>query len=67
MYCIYIQQNTTQPLKKNNEIMPFVASNKDGPRDFHTKSERERQIPCDSTYVWNLKYDTNEFIYETDS
>ena len=22
---------------KNNEIMPFVASNKDGPRDFHTK------------------------------
>ena len=32
-----------------------------------SKSERERQIPCDSTYMWNLKYDTNEFIYETDS
>ena len=47
--------------------MPFVASNKDGPRDFHTKLERERQIPCDSTYMWNLNYDTNEFIYETDS
>ena len=24
------------------------------------KSERERQIPCDITYIWNLIYDTNE-------
>jgi len=23
-------------------------------------SERERQIPYDITYVWNLKYGTNE-------
>ena len=40
----------------------------DGPRDYHTKrskSERERVIPCDITYMWNLKYDTNEHIYET--
>ena len=32
-----------------------------GPRDYHTKSsksERERQIPYDITYMWNLKYDT---------
>ena len=39
-----------------------------GPRDYHTKqskSERERQIPHDITYKWNLKYDTNELIYET--
>ena len=27
----------------------------------------ERQIPYDITYMWNLKYDTNELIYETDS
>ena len=26
---------------------------------------RERQIPYDITSVWNLKYDTNELIYET--
>ena len=42
----------------------------DGPRDYHTqqsKSERERQIPHDITYVWNLKYDTNEIIYETET
>ena len=39
---IYIQQNTTQPLKKI-EIMPFVASNKDGPRDFHTKKSQKEK------------------------
>ena len=35
----------------------------DGPRDYHTmrsESERERQIPYDITYMWNLKYDANE-------
>ena len=31
------------------------------------KSDKERQIPYDITYMWNLKYDTNELIYETDS
>ena len=25
---------------------------------------RKRQIPWDITYMWNLKYDTNELIYE---
>ena len=29
------------------------------------KSERERQIPYDITYMWNLKYDTNKHTYET--
>ena len=29
------------------------------------KSERERQIN-DSIYMWNLKYDINELIYETE-
>ena len=35
----------------------------DAPRDYHTKLERERQIPYDITYMWNLKYDTNEPTY----
>ena len=30
-------------------------------------SQRERQIPYDITYMWNLKYDTNEPIYETET
>ena len=46
-----------------------ICSNMDGFRDYHTKwskSERETQIPYDITYMWNLKYDTNELISETD-
>ena len=41
----------------------------DEPRDYQiklNKSERERQISYDITYMWNLKYGTNELIYETD-
>ena len=41
-----------------------------GPRDYYTqqrKLERERQIPSDVTYMWNLKHDSNELIYDTDS
>ena len=47
-----------------------ICSNMDTTRDYHTnwsKSERERQIPYDITYMWNLKYDTNEYIYETET
>ena len=39
-----------------------ICSNMDGPRDDHTewsKSDRERQLPYDITYMWNLKYDMN--------
>ena len=39
----------------------------DGPRDYHTqrsKSDREIRMLY-ITYIWNLKYDTNELIYET--
>ena len=41
-----------------------------GPRDFDTKwskSDRERQILYYSTYMWNLKYDSNELIYKTEA
>ena len=39
-------------------------------RDHHTKwskSDRERQIPYDITYVWNLKYCINEPVCKTDA
>ena len=42
----------------------------DGPRGYHTKwnkPERERQIPYNIIYMWNLKFDTNELIYETET
>ena len=37
----------------------------DGPRDIILSEIRKRQIPSGITYMWNLKYDTNET--ETDS
>ena len=46
-----------------------IYSNMCGPRDYHTKrskSERERHIPCDITYMWSLKYNTNAHIYKTE-
>ena len=46
-----------------------ICSNMDGPRDYHTKwskLDRERQI-YDITYMWSLKYDTNELIYKTET
>ena len=42
-----------------------IFSNMDGTRFSHTKwskSERERQMSFDTTYMWNLKYGTNEPI-----
>jgi len=27
---------------------------------------QRRQIPCDNTRMWSLKYDTDELIYETE-
>ena len=38
------------------------------PRDTKCRrSERERQIPYDVTYMWNLKCDTNELICKTEA
>ena len=32
-----------------------------------SKSERERQMAYVVTYMWNLKYGTNELIYKTET
>ena len=37
----------------------------DEPRDDHITSDRERQITI--TYTWNLRNDTNELIYKTET
>ena len=57
-------------LSHKKEQNNAICSNMDATRDDHTKqskSERERQIPNDITYTWNLKYDTNELIYKTET
>ena len=51
------------------EKNPAICSNLDGTRHDHTqwcKSERERQMPSDITYMRNQKYDANELIYKTE-
>ena len=52
---------------KKNEIMLFVATWIDLAIIIlsEVKSDRERQIPHDIIYMWNLKYNTNEHIYKT--
>ena len=55
---------------KKNAIMSFSATRMNEPRDYHTKwskSDKDRQIPSDSTYMWNLKYDINKYIYKTET
>ena len=58
---VYIHNGILLSHKK--EWNNAIYSNMDETRDSHTewnKSERERQIPYDITYIWNLIYGTNE-------
>ena len=51
---------------KKNETMPFAATWMD--LEIIILSEvSQRQISYDITYMWNLKYDTNELIYKTET
>ena len=56
-------------LSHKKEWNNAICSKMDGPRDYTkwSESERERQIAYDITYMWNLTYDTNELIYETET
>ena len=68
MWCIYTTEYYSA-IKKKNEIMPFAATwmGLEIIILSEVKSDRERQIPYDIIYMWNLKYGTNEHIYETES
>ena len=67
--CIHTHIYNEILLSHRKEIMAFAATWTDL-EIYHTKqskSERERQILHDITYMWNLKYDTNEHIYKTET
>ena len=53
---------------RRSEVMPFAATSRQPEMIIlsEVKLERERQIPYDITYMWNLKYGTNEPIYKTE-
>ena len=62
--------NSGKPLSHQEEWHNAICSNTDRSRDGHTKwresgRERERQRARNTTYMWNLKRDAHEFIYET--
>ena len=59
-----MQQNITQSFKRRGNVM---CSTMDGDPTKRSKSERERQMPYHITYMWNIKYDPNEHIYETET
>ena len=47
--------------------MPFAASGMGLESLILKKSERESQIPYDITYIWNLKYSTNETFHRKET
>ena len=51
---------------KNNERLPFSATWME--LDIPMLSEQERKrLVYDISYMWNLKYVTNEHIFDTES
>ena len=64
--CVYVYIMEYYSAIKMNEIMPFAATWMHL-ETFVLSEVRERQISYDITYMYNLKYDTNEHIYETET
>ena len=53
---------------KKSEIMPFATTWMDLEIIVVSEvREREGQISYDTTYMWNLKNDTNELLYKTET
>ena len=49
---------------KRNEIMPFAETWMDLEIIILSElSQKEKEIPYDTTYMWNIKYDTSELVY----
>ena len=56
------------PLNHKKERNNAICSNVNGHRDYMkwSKFKREREVPFDIAYMWNLQYDTKELIYKAE-
>ena len=68
--CVHVHTHTHNGilLSHSKEWNNAICSDMDGPGDYHTKwtkSDRKRQISI--THMWNLKNNTGEFIYKTET
>ena len=53
------------PAIKKKEIMPFAATQMDLEIIRLSEVSQTKTNTIQFSYMWNLKYDTNEVIYET--
>ena len=62
---VYIHNGIVLSHEKEKKVMPFAATWIQ--LEILILSElRKRQIPCDSPYMWNLKYGTDEPVYKAE-
>ena len=54
-YVVYIYTTEYYSIIKKNEILPFAATWMNHENLCLVKSDRERQILYDVTYMWSLK------------
>jgi len=52
---------------KNHEISPFAATWMDLEIINHTERSKSHKDRCGITYMWNLKSNTNEVTYKTET
>ena len=60
--------NAIRPSPDEEGTKPFAIRSHRPQLDYHTvKSVRRRQTPHDVTYTWNLRYDADELIHDTET
>ena len=62
--CIYTMEYYSATLKKKKKNVNAICSKMDEPRHYHPKWNKSKKRTNTITYMRNLKYDMNEFIYE---
>ena len=61
-----IFSNVDAPRDDNERLHLRIVSGRRRDTEW-IKSDKERQIPYDIAYMWNLKYDTSEPIHKTET